>query len=208
MSGVSEQQGFAMRVSLFLCWVRRFLFISGSIAISYVALTLFHARLYQDAAANTLEKKIFVQEQHKAGLSQPAPKEGDALGIIEIPRLRLKVAILEGTTSETLRLGVGHIAGTALPGEPGNIGIAGHRDTYFWSLQNIRTNDEIRIQTRAGVSRFEVDSVEIVDPRDIRVLAPSAKSVLTLVTCYPFHFIGAAPKRFIVHTHQPANRQR
>lgn len=201
MIGVSEQQGFTMRGSLFICWVRRFLFIAGSIAISYVALTLFHAKLYQNAAANTLEKKIYAEEQHKAGLSQPDAKEGDALGIIEIPRSELKVAILEGTSPQTLRLGVGHIAGTALPGEPGNIGIAGHRDTFFWPLQNIRKNDEIQIQTRAGVSHFKVDWVEIVDPGDVGVLAPSTRSALTLVTCYPFHFIGAAPKRFVIHAH-------
>jgi sortase A len=128
-------------------------------------------------------------------------KEGDVLGRIEIPRLGVKVAILEGTTSQTLRLGVGHIEGTALPGENGNIGIAGHRDTYFRALKDIRTNDEIQIQTATGLSRFAVDSVQIVDPGDIGVLAPSAEPALTLVTCYPFHFIGAAPKRFVVHAH-------
>ncbi|MGA3130384.1 MAG: class D sortase [Terracidiphilus sp.] len=192
-----------MRSSLFLRWMRSFLFIAGTLAVSYVALTLLHAKLYQDAAGNALEKQIYAQELHKVGLSQAKAKEGDVLGRIEIPRLGVKVAILEGTTSQTLRLGVGHIEGTALPGEPGNIGIAGHRDTYFRALKNIRTNDEIRIQTATGLSRFEVDSVEIVDPGDTGVLAPSAGSAVTLVTCYPFHFIGAAPKRFVVHAHQP-----
>ena len=190
-----------MRGSMFLRWMWRFLFVAGTLAISYVALTLLHAKLYQNAASNALRKQIYAQELHKVGLSQAKAKEGDVLGRIEIPRLGVKVAILEGTTSQTLRLGVGHIEGTALPGEPGNIGIAGHRDTYFRGLKDIRTNDEIRIQTATGLSRFEVDSVEIVDPGDIGVLAPSAKSVVTLVTCYPFHFIGAAPKRFVVHAH-------
>ncbi|MFY9853302.1 MAG: class D sortase [Terracidiphilus sp.] len=201
MIGVSEQQGFAMRGSVFLCWVRRFLFIAGTLAVLYVALALLHAKLYQDAAVNTLEKKTYAQEQLQVGRSQPVAKEGDVLGRIEIPRLGLKVAILEGTTSETLRLGVGHIAGTALPGEAGNIGIAGHRDTYFRALKDIRVNDEIQIQTATGLSRFAVDSVEIVDPGDTRVLARSAESAVTLVTCYPFHFIGAAPKRFVIHAH-------
>jgi sortase A len=112
------------------------------------------------------------------------------------------VAILEGTTAQTLRLGVGHIEGTALPGEPGNIGIAGHRDTYFRALKDIRTNDEIQIQTATGLTRYQVDSVQIVDPSDTGVLTPSAVSAITLVTCYPFHFIGAAPGRFIVHAHK------
>jgi sortase A len=90
----------------------------------------------------------------------------------------------------------------AAPGEPGNIGIAGHRDTYFRALKDIRTNDEIEIQTATGLSRYEVDSVQIVAPGDTGVLAPSADSALTLVTCYPFYFIGPAQERFVVHAHK------
>ena len=198
MMRVSEPQEFAIRGSLFLRWMRRFLFIAGALAVSYVALTLLHAKIYQEAAGDALQKQITAQ-QHKVGLSRAVVKEGDVLGRIEIPRLGVIVAILEGTTTQTRRLGVGHIEGTALPGEPGNIGIAGHRDTYFRGLKDIRTNDEIQIQTATGLSRFEVDSVQIVDPGDTRVLAPSAEPAITLVTCYPFHFIGAAPQRFVVH---------
>jgi sortase A len=139
------------------------------------------------------------QEQHKANPPAAVVKEGDLLGRIEIPRLGMKVAILEGTRSRTLRLGVGHIGGTALPGEPGNIGIAGHRDTFFRGLKDIRASDEIQIQTATGLSDYEVDWVKIVPPDDTAVLAPSAESDLTLVTCYPFYFIGAAPQRFVVH---------
>jgi sortase A len=179
--------------------MQRFLFVVGALAVSYVALTLLYAKLYQEAAADALEKQISVPQQQKISPSRVAAKDGDVLGRIEIPRLGVNVAILEGTTSQTLRLGVGHIEGTALPGEPGNIGIAGHRDTYFRDLKDIRTNDEIQIQTATGLSRYEVDSVQIVAPGDTGVLAPSAESAITLVTCYPFHLIGAAPRRFIVH---------
>ena len=94
---------------------------------------------------------------------------------------------------------MGHIAGRALPGEPGNAGIAGHRDTYFRALKDIRTGDEIQIQTAAGLSSYEVNSVQIVTPDDIGVLSPSAGSAITLVTCYPFYYVGSAPDRFIVH---------
>ena len=188
-----------MRGRLFLRWARWFLCIAGALAVSYVALTLLRAKLYQKAADNDLSKQIIEQDQHKVGQPKAAAKEGDILGRIEIPRLGLKVAILEGTTSRTLRLGAGHIKGTALPGEPGNIGIAGHRDTFFRDLKDIRSSDEIQIQTAAGLSRYEVDRVRIVAPNDIGVLAPSAESAITLVTCYPFHYIGAAPERFIVH---------
>ncbi len=191
-----------MRGSLFLRWVRRFLFIAGSVAILYVALTLLHAKLYQDAAGNALEKQIDAQEQHKVSLPQAVAKEGDVLGLIEISRLGVKVAILEGTTSQTLLLGVGHIEGTALPGKPGNIGIAGHRDTYFRALKDIRTNDVIQIQTATGLTRYQVDWMQIVAPSDTAILAPSTDSAITLVTCYPFHFIGSAPERFIVHANK------
>jgi len=200
MKAATKQQGFAMRGGWFLRWTRRLLLIAGTLAVCYVAITLLRAKLCQEAAGKALEEQIAAQ-QHKLSLSRAVAKEGDVLGRIEIPRLGVKVAILEGTTSQTLRLGVGHIEGTALPGENGNIGIAGHRDTYFRALKDIRTNDEIQIQTATGLSRFAVDSVEIVDPGDIGVLAPSAGPALTLVTCYPFHFIGAAPKRFVVHAH-------
>jgi len=110
--------------------------------------------------------------------------------------------VLEGTSSETLRHGVGHIEGTALPGGPGNIGIAGHRDTYFRGLKDIRANDEIQIQTASGITRYEVDWIQITVPSDVAIVPPATESALTLVTCYPFHFIGAAPERFVVHAHK------
>jgi sortase A len=186
--------------------MRVFLFIAGAIAVSFVALTLLNARLYQAAADSALDKQLNATEReaglHEASLPSTLPREGDLLGRIEIPRLGMKVAILEGTTSPTLRLGVGHIGGTALPGENGNIGIAGHRDTFFRALKDIRAGDEIQIQTAASLSRFNVDQVQIVTPGDVGVLAQSAESAITLVTCYPFHYIGAAPKRFIVHAHK------
>lgn len=202
MTPALEQQGFATRVRLFLRWTRRFFFLTGALAVSYVALTLFHARFYQEAALDNLEQEIGAEVQHQESPSRAVAKEGDVLGRIEIPRLGMMVAILEGTTSKALQLGVGHIKGTAAPGEPGNIGIAGHRDTYFRALKDIRTNDEIEIQTATGLSRYEVDSVQIVAPGDTGVLAPSADSALTLVTCYPFYFIGPAQERFVVHAHK------
>ena len=202
MNPAPEQQEFEMRGYRFLRWMRTFLLIVGVLATFYVALTLLTARFYQKAAGDTLEEQIHTQEQLKVSLPPEAAKEGEVLGRIEIPRLGLSVAILEGITSRTLRLGVGHIGGTAFPAEPGNIGIAGHRDTYFRALKDIRTNDEIQIQTAGGLSSYQVDSTQIVDPDDIAVLAPSSKFTITLVTCYPFYFIGAAPKRFIVHAHK------
>ncbi|HZL51682.1 MAG TPA: class D sortase [Terracidiphilus sp.] len=197
-----EKQWLSMHGRAFFRWTQRLLFITGALAVSYVALTLFYAKFYQEAAGNVLEKQISDQEQHKGILSTIVAGQGDVLGRIEIPRLGMKVAILEGTTAQTLRLGVGHIKGTAIPGQLGNIGIAGHRDTFFRALKDIRTNDKILIQTAAGLSSYEVDKVQIVAPDDTGVLGPSAGSAITLVTCYPFQFIGGAPERFVVHAHK------
>jgi len=170
--------------------------------LSYVAITLIGARIYQINALSLLDKQIQTEEQHKAEQPVLAIKEGDVLGHIEIPRIGVSVAVLQGTTSRTLRLGVGHIQGTALPGEPGNIGIAGHRDTYFRALKDIRRDDKIQLETVTGITRYEVDWVQVTSPSDVGVLAPTAESSLTLVTCYPFYYIGAAPKRYIVHAHR------
>src|ERR1019366_4314992 len=166
MIAATEKQWFATRGHLFLRWTRMLLLIAGVLAVSYVALTLLDAKLYQEAAGNALERQIDAQEQHKEGLSRAVAEQGDVLGRIEIPRLGVMAAILEGTTSQTLRLGVGHIKGTALPGEPGNSGIAGHRDTFVRPLEDIRTSDEIQIQTATGISLYLVDWVRVVAPDD------------------------------------------
>ena len=202
MISTTERKRLAGRGRGFLRWTQGLFLIVGILALSYVAFTLLHARFYQEVANNTLDRQMRSEVQHNAGLPRAAVKEGDVLGRIEIPRLGMSVAILEGTTSRTLRLGAGHIEGTALPGEPGNIGIAGHRDTYFRELKDIHASDEIRIQTATGLTRYEVDWIQITAPSDTAILAPSTKPAITLVTCYPFHFIGAAPERYVVHAHQ------
>lgn len=125
---------------------------------------------------------------------------GTMLGELEVPRLHVNTLILEGDDDKTLRHGAGHIPGTALPDSSlGNIGIAAHRDSYFRPLRHIQEKDVIVIHTLAGSYRYLVQSVRIVDPGDVGVLAGGTDGrVLTLVTCYPFNFIGSAPKRFVV----------
>jgi sortase A len=97
---------------------------------------------------------------------------------------------------------VGHIPGTALPGEDGNVGLSGHRDTFFRPLKDLRIKDEIQISTLKGDFSYEVESLRVVEPSDVGVLEPARENVLTLVTCYPFFYIGAAPKRFVVRARQ------
>ena len=123
---------------------------------------------------------------------------GGLMGRMEIPRLGLTVAVAEGTEDGTLRRAAGHISGTALPGHTGNVGIAGHRDTLFRPLRNIRRNDVIMLTTLQGEFRYRVVSTRTVNPTDVTVLSPNGSEILTLVTCYPFYFVGPAPDRFIV----------
>ena len=125
-------------------------------------------------------------------------KFGSPMAVLEIPRIPLAVPLLEGTDELTLNHAVGHIAGTARPGEPGNIGIAGHRDGFFRGLQNLKPGDAIELRTAHGTDTYEVGQIQIVTPDNVAVLRARPLSSLTLVTCYPFYFIGSAPKRFVV----------
>jgi len=124
---------------------------------------------------------------------------GDTVAKLQIPRLQGEWYVVEGTESESLRLGPGHMSGTAFPGERGNCVIAGHRDTQFRKLQDIRKGDEIVLNTTAGESRYKVTGWDIVKPTDTRSLNDTPNGVLNLITCYPFYHIGNAPQRFIVH---------
>jgi sortase A len=120
------------------------------------------------------------------------------VGILRIPKIHVEVPILEGTDDLTLNRGVGRIEGTARPGDDGNIGIAGHRDGFFRGLKDVGPGDAIETVTPTRTNTYVVDRVVIVDPSDVSVLAPRGRPAVTLVTCYPFYFVGSAPKRYIV----------
>ena len=122
-----------------------------------------------------------------------------ALAVLNVPRLKVRVPVLEGTDDLVLNRGVGWIGGTAKPGESGNSGIAGHRDGFFRALKDIAEGDEIQLETSGGVIPYKVDLLKIVPPEDVSVLEPRYADSLTLVTCYPFYFVGNAPQRWIVH---------
>jgi sortase A len=134
--------------------------------------------------------------------SPPPVRRGDVIGELDIPRLRLSVIVFEGDDAGILSQGAGHIPGTSLRAGSGNIGIAAHRDTYFRSLRVIHANDVITLKTPAGISRYAVTDTMIVRPSDIGVLARAPGRDLTLVTCYPFYYVGNAPERFIVHARE------
>jgi sortase A len=127
------------------------------------------------------------------------------IGRIEAPRLGISVVTREGTDAATLERAVGHIAHTALPGESGNAAFAGHRDTFFRGLREVRTGDRIAVTTRSGRHEYVVRDTRVVSPEDVSVLDPTPTPTLTLVTCFPFRYIGPAPGRFIVRADLVAN---
>lgn len=130
--------------------------------------------------------------------SKPRIGEGELVGRIEVPRIGLSAIVFEGTGDGTLEKGVGHVTGTSMPGADGNVALAAHRDTFFRPLERIAVGDEIRVTTPSASDTYVVRSTTIVKPTDTDVLKPQGEPRLTLITCYPFHFIGHAPKRYIV----------
>jgi sortase A len=175
-----------------LRWTQRGLFAVGIAVLAYCGFVLIDAWSFQQAERRQFEYLI------SSKASAPAAVSGGLIGRMEIPRLGLSVVVIEGTSETTLRRAAGHIAGTALPGQPGNVGISGHRDTFFRPLRNIRRDDIITLTTLLGEYRYRVISTRIVPPTNVAVLDPDGTELLTLVTCYPFYFVGPAPSRFIV----------
>lgn len=129
---------------------------------------------------------------------RPAPSAGTLIGRLEAPTVKMSATVLEGSDDGTLSRGAGHIEDTPFPGEPGNVGIAGHRDTVFRPLRHIQVGDPLELKTSDRLFKYKISKTIIVGPDDVYVLDPTEKPTLTLVTCYPFDFIGHAPKRFIV----------
>jgi len=142
-------------------------------------------------------KRIRAYQESLASHFQPA------VALLRIPRIHLEVPVLEGTDDLTLNRAVGHIAGTTAPGESGNIGIAGHRDGFFRGLKDVVAGDKIEILTQKETTTYVIDQITIVNPTNVSVLAPRSRASVTLVTCYPFYFIGSAPQRYIVQASLP-----
>jgi sortase A len=171
--------------------------------LGYCGFVLLDARVYQADETRQFQQQIkdFKPVIISKGRVQDVsfhPLTGKPLGEIELTRIGVTAMILEGTDDRTLQRAVGHIPGTPLPGQPGNVAIAGHRDTFFRALRNVRQDDEITLMTLEGSYRYRVDSIKVVGPKDTQVLDNSGADILTLVTCYPFYFVGPAPRRFIV----------
>lgn len=182
--------------------VARWLFTGlGLAALGYCAAVWIGAKLYQSQEARRFTREAHVRAIPVTPREAPSaivPPDGDLVGKLEIPRIGVSVMVVEGVDNRDLKHAVGHIPGTALPGENGNIGLAGHRDTFFRPLRAIHSNDIIMLSTPRRSYRYRVVSTKIVSPDDVQVLYPAVHDTLTLVTCFPFDYVGSAPRRFIV----------
>jgi sortase A len=188
-----------------LTFLRGLLLIVATVCLSLYSYTFLERVGSQAYAAWTFD--------HSATPAGPLPGDSPThsprhspgrsiVGRIWIPKLRLSAMVREGDDDGTLRQAVGHIPATPFPGQPGNVGVAAHRDTFFRRLGDLQTGDSIGFSTMDGEFTYEVESLRVVAPQDVEVLAPSQDKVLTMVTCYPFFYIGNAPKRFIVRAKQ------
>ena len=188
-----------------LRWAERLFVVGGAAVLVWCAVVVTDAYISQRSARQSLATIGRVVPTALPRIpATPVPKprslarRGTAIAALSIPRLDLSAIVLHGSDDQTLRRGPGHLENTAMPGETGNAVIAGHRDTFFRPLRNVRLGDEIFVDMPQGRVEYRVTSMRVVHARDVSVLDPTDDEVLTLITCYPFTLLGSAPDRFIV----------
>jgi len=192
-----------MRTAEVLLWS------AAAALLGVYAFVYFERNVYQAIQSRSFDRALRVAPLASAPGSTMAPiPPGTPIGRIEIPRVGVRAMIVNGTSASVLRRAVGHIEGTPLFDGGGNVALAGHRDTFFRGLRNIRRGDTVEIDTLQGTYAYIVDATRIVGPKDTQVLDASARPTLTLVTCYPFDAIGPAPRRFVDEAHQAAIKPR
>ena len=177
-----------------------FLLLAGLTGVGVWVWSNVRLTMFQKQANHALERKIAnpPSPSPAPAQNQPPVETGDVIGRLQIPRLKLSAVVREGADHDTLDVALGHIPGTSFPGQPGNVGVAGHRDTLFRGLRKIEKDDVIRFETPNGEYSYQVESTGIVKPQDVDVLKAGQHPEMTLVTCYPFYYVGSAPDRFIV----------
>jgi sortase A len=180
------------------------LFIVGCCALGYYVTVAAAATYYQAHSREALRNVADhpVKPKDGAWSSLPSPLRVDSgptlLGRLDVPRIGLSAVVADGTSSRVLRLAVGHVPGTAMPWSVGNVALAAHRDTFFRRLGELHRGDAINVTVSGSQYHYKVVFTGIVSPDETWVLQPATGQTLTLITCYPFHFVGAAPNRFIV----------
>lgn len=198
-----------------LDWVQRGLLLVAWTSLGACAWMWMDAKVYQVLESRRLDRLIQggakapgAPDQSGDAVAGDAEHEGDVkesdalVGRLEIPRLHYSAIVAEGIDKRTLRRAIGHLPETALPGEAGNVVLAGHRDSFFRILKEVRPDDRLRFATKNGWFEYTIVDLAVVDPHEIQVLEPSERPTLTLITCYPFNYIGPAPRRFVVRALQ------
>jgi len=182
-------------------WLERVMFIAAVACITWVFLTWKEASFFQLYARTQLRDLIADARGPVAG-APPAPaalrKVESVIGLLDMPRLAFSVVAVEGDDDHALRLAAGHLPDTPLPWQQGNSSFAGHRDTFFRALRDLRVGDDVALTTTHGTFRYRVTRTLVVEPANLSVLDPQNGTALTLITCYPFTYVGDAPQRFIV----------
>jgi sortase A len=199
--------------------LERLLMIAGVLMLGFYVGARIHQSVLSSAELQRFKDRqpASADELHRTGLTTATPdftlwserriKDyqeslaahfSPAIAILRIPKIHVEVPVLEGTDDLSLNRGVGHVASTAYPGENGNSAIAGHRDGFFRGLKDVGLGDTIEVVTQGRTQIYVIDRITIVDPNDVSVLQPRPHASLTLITCYPFYFVGSAPKRYIV----------
>ena len=180
----------------FIEWFSRGLIATGLVCLGWVALVTSEATLFRRTQLQAMVH--MTAETTDAATAPVSLPPGTPLGVLSIPRIGFAEAVAEGENESTLSIAIGHLPDTPMPWHPGNSGFAGHRSTHFRPLKDVQTGDELVLRTPYGTFRYVVRQTLIVDPSEVSVLAPATGRQLTLVTCYPFTYIGTAPKRFVV----------
>ena len=178
-------------------WVAHFL----EFALLGLAIGCFGMYAYESVEARRFQA-LQTAEFEQAAKTHAAParvRAGGLVGMLDVPRLKLTTPVVEGDDDRTLKRAVGHLPDTPMPWETGNSALAGHRDGLFRPLKDVKVGDEIRFRTTRDEFRYRVTKTSIVMPDDVSVLAPKSQTGLTLITCYPFYYVGSAPQRFVVH---------
>jgi len=181
----------------FVRWLSRIFLIAGALALGYSAYFYGSAYAFQKIETIAFDRSLTEPAPDAPAINHIVP-EGGVIGRIEIGRLGVSAIVVEGDSASLLRQAIGHVPETAMPGDQGNMALTGHRDTFFRPLRNIREGDVITLETAGGQYQYEVESTEVVPPTATEVLQSSGQQELTLITCYPFYFVGPAPDRFVV----------
>jgi sortase A len=178
----------------------------GILALSYAGYAVLDRYWYQ--GVEMIKFETAPAPAVRAAIEAIPVAYGGVIGEIEVPRLGLKSIVVQGDSEKLLRRAVGHLPETALPGETGNVALAGHRDGIFRPLRNVRPGDLITLRTPEREFQYQVEWTAIVAPTAVRVIEPTSEPALTLVTCFPFYYVGAAPERFIVRARKIAAEPR